>query len=242
MSPDLACFFGQVNSGLDKISSEDSVLHFPLEFRDFPETVECHKVFNGIEESLEVRSNVISDYLTLTSEIGLVKKNSRTFRNALHIDGLSESLWWYHKVSCRDNKTSPEFDEMVQLYTINRVYAKSGCTDIFFHSTPFRMAKVLKDRWPHFQYTFRGSRESLLKALAKGVGSRIFYFINSAKKIVITSRFKKSPNQKFHIIFFGFWDWSVNQDKNGDLVDKYYKFTTVLKLTRNYKTGLVGTI
>ncbi|MEE2746373.1 MAG: hypothetical protein VX617_05775, partial [Pseudomonadota bacterium] len=113
MSKTLHVFFGQINTGLDEISSEDSVLYFPMEFRDFPESVECYKIFNGVSESLEVRSNVISDYLKVTSEIGLVKKNARTFRNALHIDGLSESLWWYHKVSCRDNKTSPEFDEMV---------------------------------------------------------------------------------------------------------------------------------
>ena len=65
---------------------------------------------------------MISDYLAITADIGLVKKNDLTFRNALHVDDLSESLWWYHMASFRNNTVFPEFDEMVQIYTVKKVF------------------------------------------------------------------------------------------------------------------------
>lgn len=223
MSDTLHVFFGECHNDLDKISSGDSVLYFPIKFSEFPRCVECTQIFNGIRESLEVRDAAISDYLVITADIGLVEKNSRTFRNALHVDALSESLWWYHMVSCRDNTSSPHFNEILQVYTINSVYKKSGCKDIFFHSIPVRLAEVLKSKWPHFHYTYSGPKESLVKAFVLGFGSRISYLIKSANKIRVTSKFKKVSNHAFDILFFGFWDWSVCQDKYGKLVDNYYK-------------------
>ena len=223
MGETLHVCWGKNNHFLNKISSEDSILYFPMDYSDFHKNVDCAKFFNGIKESLEVRESVISDYLTITADIGLVKKNAQTFRNALNIDTFSESLWWYHMVSCRDNTTSPEFDEMVQIYTVKRVFEKSGCTEIFFHSISFKLAEVFKSRWPNAQYTHIGSYEYLLKAFVWGIASRIKYFIKSAKKIKVTAKFKKAPNQPIDILFFGFWDWSISQDQNGKLEDKYYK-------------------
>ena len=223
MSGTLHVFFGESHNGFDKISSEDSVLYFPVGFRDFPECIECCHIFNGIKESLEVRDAVIFDYLEITADIGLAKKNGHTFRNALHIDGLSESLWWYHMVSCRDNTSSPEFDEMVKVYTVNRVYENSGCSDIYFHSISFKLAEVLKSRWPLGQYTISEPKESLFKIFVRGLASRIKYSIKAAKKIKVTAKFRRANNQAIDILFFGFWDWSVRQDQNGLLVDKYYQ-------------------
>ncbi|MDC3234549.1 hypothetical protein OBB02_00720 [Candidatus Puniceispirillum sp.] len=40
---------------------------------------------------------------------------------------------------------------------------------------------------------------------------------------MVTAKFKKTNNQAIDLLFFGFWDWSVSQDQNGRLVDKYYK-------------------
>ena len=223
MSGALHVCWGRSDYFLNKIKSEDSVLHFPMDYSDFGESVECAQFFNGIKESLEVRDLVISDYLAITADIGLVKKNAQTFRNALRVDTLSESLWWYHMVSFRNNTVSPEFDEMVQIYTVKKVFEKSGCTDIIFHSISFKLAEVFKSRWPHSQYTIIGSNESLLWAFVRGLASRCKYFINSAKKIIITAKFKKTHNQAVDILFFGFWDWSVSQGQNGKLEDKYYK-------------------
>ena len=141
MSGALHVCWGRSNYFLNKIKSEDSVLHFPMDYSDFGESVECAQFFNGIKESLEVRDLVISDYLAITADIGLVKKNAQTFRNALRVDTLSESLWWYHMVSFRNNTVSPEFDEMVQIYTVKKVFEKSGCTDIIFHSISFKLAE-----------------------------------------------------------------------------------------------------
>ena len=223
MSGALHVFWGESNNCLSKVASQDSVLYFPMDYSDFPQRVESAQFFNGIKESLEVRNLVISDYLAITANIGLVKKKTQTFRNAFHINALSESLWWYHMVSCRDNTASPEFNEMIQIYTVKSVYEKSGCSDIFFHSISFKLAEVFKSRWSHCQYTVSKSKESLFKELVRGLASRFKYFIKSAKKIRVTTKFKKTHNQPLDILFFGFWDWSVKQDAEGNLVDKYYK-------------------
>jgi hypothetical protein len=61
-----------------------------------------------------------------------------------------------------------------------------------------------------------------LRALT-GIASRLNYILPTVKKIILTRRCKKSGNNSFDVAFFGFWDWSVKLNSNGELQDNYFK-------------------
>ncbi len=205
------------------IKEDDSILHFSFDFRDFPSGVRCATIFNGAEESVHVRGDVISDYLDATAGIGITERNSQTFRNALKVHPDASSVWWYHMVSCRDNTQDLAFDDMVLVYTVNRVYESSDFNDIVFHRLPQKLADVFASKWPEANYFNIGKEDNILKILIKGIASRLKYLWLSSRKILLTRKFRKDINNPLEILYFGFWDWSVKQDAEGNLVDKYYK-------------------
>jgi len=219
-SSTLHVFSEQVDAQV--VLSNDYVLHFTANFIPTP-LIKCRGTYDGVKESIPVRDDVISDYLALTTGIGLVERNAKTFKESLLVDENSASLWWYHMTSCRDNTQDSVFNDMLLLYTIDNVKKETDCENIIFHGFQSRIVKSILSKWSHSEFRNTKPGPSYFKLILKGLGSRLKYLILAGRKISITKNIKMSTKKNFDVLYFGFWDWSVKLDSDGHISDKYHK-------------------
>lgn len=205
------------------IDDNDIVLYFASDYSDFPAHINCAKVLDGVRESINIRPQTIADYLDLTSDIGLAKKNGRTFRESLSVAPEAASVWWFHMTSCRDNTSDPVFDDLIIVNTVDDVCNRhENERTLFFHGVEKRLENTFRSKWKDAQFINSGVEGNVLFNLLRGVLSRVKYVIQSSQKI-LAARHNKRPESELDVMLVGFWGWSVDVVESGKIDDKYYK-------------------
>jgi len=105
------------------------------------------EVLFGREESLPIRQQARSTYLSISARLAAVPgPGGKTLRQLLSRGGKS-SQWWYHPVSFKDCETDPAFDRIIALFTILKRFAAKDVSNlpVVTHETPdFPMGLVTR--------------------------------------------------------------------------------------------------
>ena len=204
------------------ISKNDQVLFLSNDYSK-PVKNKIKKFYNGARESISIREKAISDYIDLTVRIGNAKLDDKTFREALIVEKSTASTWWYHLTSSRDNTSDSVYEDILLIYTIDKVFKESQCDSLILYDFPERLIKVLSSKWKSSSIIRKKRIDSFLKLFARALLSRLKYAYLTSKKIFVTRQFIENKKRAFDVIYFGFWDWSVMLDSDRNIIDKYHK-------------------
>ncbi len=180
------------------------------------------EVLFGREESLPIRQQARSTYLSISARLAAVPgPGGKTLRQLLSRGGKS-SQWWYHPVSFKDCETDPAFDRIIALFTILKVAEDRRIRELVLVGGPEELAAILK---PAFQVRVVSGRlgkpsVTSLRALA----SRMAWGVRAISMCWLTRRMREpSASRRFDVALFGFWDWSFEYDQGKQSVsDRYF--------------------
>ncbi len=180
------------------------------------------EVLFGREESLPIRQQARSTYLSISARLAAVPgPGGKTLRQLLSRGGKS-SQWWYHPVSFKDCETDPAFDRIIALFTILKVAEDRRIRELVLVGGPEELAAILK---PAFQVRVVSGRlrkpaVTSLRALA----SRMAWGVRAIYMCWLTGRMREpSASRRFDVALFGFWDWSFEYDQGKQSVsDRYF--------------------
>ena len=203
------------------------------------------KEFGGVVISArkiapEVKEKARSIYIELIANIGatpIKERGNKTFRQAL-VNKKEFSLWWIHKVSEKDCETEPTFKFIVEILIIISIASLHNSNNLVLCGGYREIKDVLKDLYS-INETNCTRRYSIVRIVLNSMLSRLkFFFVFLLRWFIVKKVIKRIPESSFDIVFSGFWDWSVKEDKvSGNLYDRYYKSLPEKLISKGLKIG-----
>jgi len=175
------------------------------------------------EASRGVRSQARALYINLVGKIGTAScENGFTLRQALTRRG-EGSRWWYHAAAFKECESDPAFNWIITVLTIRDVAEKLGSSKLVLVGAPGEVAAVLKSG---FTVEERQTRppQRVWWIWLRSVGSRAVQVVTMLRQWNAVRQHIQIPKGSFHVVFSGFWDWSVSWDDQAQsLADRYFK-------------------
>ncbi len=171
----------------------------------------------------EVKDKARTTYIDLIAKVGATPVNEgKTFRQALkRKDGIS--LWWFHKVSEKNCESDPTFNSIIEILVIISVADTANIKEIVLFGGYKEIADILNCFYEVKTIQCK-KRNDFYCAFLKGIGSRVKYFFIFLVRWFAIKRTVKKCNQSIDVVFSGFWDWSVKEDKETyELIDRFFK-------------------
>jgi len=195
------------------------------------------KIISARQIAPEVRGRANKIYVDLIAKIAASPvKGGKTLREALKKND-ALSLWWFHKVSNKASESDPTFQFIVEILSIISVASSANRKKIILLGGYRELAKVLKDIFQIQEIKCR-RRYSFLYVFVRSLLSRAKYFFIFLLRWFIVKTNVKAPQSSFDVVFGGFWDWSIQEDKHTHrLNDCYFKSLPDRLSSKGLKTG-----
>lgn len=208
------------------VLSEKTVLSFlsPEEENKLADFSPDRLLIIGREVMNNVRDKARLFYIDLVARIGATPCYGKTLRQDLAIPDAG-NVWWYHPFTAKNSEGDQTFNRVLQIFTIDHVAKQKGVQEIVLHGGTKELAAVLASG---YKLTERDNLDFEFLRPIEGVLSRLKSLYVALRDNIFLKRYVRHlPKKKTDIIFEGFWDWSVEIDKQNSLKDLY--FTTLPK-------------
>ena len=207
----------------EKYNHQDYFLLFDEDLIEFPSSV-SHNIFYASAVSREIRVETARQYVSLTAGLSSLKNSGIDFRSAMTDDTLDCSIWWFHFVSARYDPLDKIFDYFLAIKIILKVSEDLRVANLLFYSVPNGVVEAFHVRSEASIVTSgQNERRSFSNILIFGFLSRLKYLFQSIVRKLFVLKFAKFQKQHFDVLIFGFWDWSVKRQENGEIHDLYFK-------------------
>ena len=172
----------------------------------------------------EVKDAARQMYVELIARIGVAPaKAGKTFRQVLD-NGNGSSLWWFHKVAAKDCESDPTFGFIKEILVIVLVANSIDANEVVFFGGHKEVADAVRNLFSIT--TIRCRRKFGFKHNSIwGCLNRVKYFSTFLGRWIAIRKTVRSVTQRsFDVVLSGFWDWSVQADREtGRLRDCYFK-------------------
>ena len=216
-----------------------------LSFLDPAEEYKLKKIYedniiSARKTSQLIRDEAIKIYFCLTSKIAsTLNKNGRSLRQEL-INREGFSWWWLNGFCTRNCESDPTFNLIIQILTIKYEAERLNCRNLVmvggFKEISIALAQdfIIRDISPKRIYC------NVFFLFFKGLLARIYGLIKFIQGWVAVKAYlsKRAVDKKPEVLFFGFWDWSIKEDKkSGKLSDRYFKLLPGILSSNNVSIG-----
>lgn len=186
----------------------------------------------------EVKPKALEIYIDIIAKIGTVSVNGITLRQALcNEDGVSS--WWFHKVACKDCESEPTFNQIIQILTIVRIAKENQCTRLVVYGGRHEVVEVLRSLFAADARPCR--KRSAVLFYIFSLLRRIKFTAKSLYELVSLKRYVRVAENNVDVLFSGFWDWSVKENRlSGKIEDRYYKAVPEKLRERGIRVGWVA--